>query len=502
MNRQRGFSVRLVVALLFLAGSLLAAEGTDLSEGRPSVRWRGFNLLGLFIKGASPGFYKEESFQMIHDWGFNFVRLPTDYRFWIKDRDWEQIDEEKVKAIDQAIAWGRQHNIHVQFAFHRAPGYTVARPPEAKNLFKDDDALRVCAKHWAFFAKRYKGIPSSALSFNLFNEPGNISEADYERVATALVAAIRQEDPSRFIIADGIGWGRRPAQSLFKLGIGQATRGYTPMSVTHYMASWVGTPREPPIWPPVPMAVSPLYGAGKKPWNVPLVLEDVPAGTLDVSPGSVSGRVTLRIEADGEMVSDLVLNPGEGPGWTNVVFRKEWNITQAKYTGSYTVKLQRPVKRLTLSIAEGDWAGLRKLVLSTSDGQRSELLFANEWGKTNAVFRFLGFKPSQGFQTSDGIRSGKEELTRTTITPWQPAFDAGIFVMAGEFGVYHCTPHEITLALMEDYLSIWKDHNIGWALWNFDGSFGILDSGREDVHYEDFNGHKLDRKMLELLQKY
>ena len=32
--------------------------------------------------------------------------------------------------------------------------------------------------------------------------------------------------------------------------------------------------------------------------------------------------------------------------------------------------------------------------------------------------------------------------------------------------------------------------------------FGFLDSGREDVKYEDFKGHKLDRKMLELLLEF
>jgi endoglucanase len=46
------------------------------------------------------------------------------------------------------------------------------------------------------------------------------------------------------------------------------------------------------------------------------------------------------------------------------------------------------------------------------------------------------------------------------------------------------------------------DSNLGWALWNFRGSFGILDSDRKDVQYEDFHGHKLDRQMLTLLQKY
>jgi hypothetical protein len=39
-------------------------------------------------------------------------------------------------------------------------------------------------------------------------------------------------------------------------------------------------------------------------------------------------------------------------------------------------------------------------------------------------------------------------------------------------------------------------------MWNFRGSFGILDSGRQDVQYEEFRGHKLDRKLLELLLRY
>jgi len=39
-------------------------------------------------------------------------------------------------------------------------------------------------------------------------------------------------------------------------------------------------------------------------------------------------------------------------------------------------------------------------------------------------------------------------------------------------------------------------------MWNFRGGFGILDSERADVQYEDFKGHKLDRKMLELIKEF
>jgi endoglucanase len=55
---------------------------------------------------------------------------------------------------------------------------------------------------------------------------------------------------------------------------------------------------------------------------------------------------------------------------------------------------------------------------------------------------------------------------------------------------------------MDDSLIKYREAGIGWALWNFRGPFGILDSERKDVQYEDFHGHKLDRKMLELLEKY
>jgi endoglucanase len=38
-------------------------------------------------------------------------------------------------------------------------------------------------------------------------------------------------------------------------------------------------------------------------------------------------------------------------------------------------------------------------------------------------------------------------------------------------------------------------------LWNLRGDFGPLDSGRAGVAYEDYQGHPLDRQMLELLRQ-
>jgi endoglucanase len=86
--------------------------------------------------------------------------------------------------------------------------------------------------------------------------------------------------------------------------------------------------------------------------------------------------------------------------------------------------------------------------------------------------------------------------------PWVELAKSGVGVHCGEMGAYSKTPHGVVLAWMREVLEILTTSNIGYALWNFRGAFGVVDSGRADVAYEDFHGHKLDRKMLELLREF
>ena len=51
-------------------------------------------------------------------------------------------------------------------------------------------------------------------------------------------------------------------------------------------------------------------------------------------------------------------------------------------------------------------------------------------------------------------------------------------------------------------VDILTKNNIGYALWNFRGDFGILDSGREDINYTDWYGHKLDSKLAGIAEKH
>lgn len=348
-----------------------AISSTPASGWFPAERWCGFNLLGMFIwwdpsspppkreSGAILGTFPEEPFRWMHDWGFNFARLPLDYRYWTHGGDWNNFDDDALAPIDQALEWGRKYGIHIQLNFHRAPGYCINPPREPKDLFRDDEARRVAACHWAHFARRYRGVPNERLSFDLLNEPSDHTQAEYDATHKALISAIRSEDPDRFIIANGGSCGRTPHPALYGLpGVGQAMRGYDPQpNLSHWHAAWSPADWDsmpPPSWPPDPS------------------------------------------------------NPASGTEW----------------------------------------------------------------------------------------------LQKNVFDMWEEPRAHGVFRMANEFGCYNRTPHNVVLAWMEDMLRLWKERDIGWAMWNLVGTFGILDSLRADVEYRDFHGHKLDQKMLDLLLKY
>lgn len=86
--------------------------------------------------------------------------------------------------------------------------------------------------------------------------------------------------------------------------------------------------------------------------------------------------------------------------------------------------------------------------------------------------------------------------------PWIDLVNKGVGVHCGECGCWKKTPHSVFLAWFEDVLDILTKNNIGFALWEFSGDFGLLNSGRTDIEYEDWFGQKLDRKLLNLLMKY
>jgi len=506
---KRWYQIRgMAFGLFFLivsCATLCGEEGGWLPASPEKLpRWRGFNLLNKFmLQGNRP--FEEKDFRIIHELGFNFVRLPMDYRIWILNGDWTKLNENELKEIDQAVAWGAKYHVHVCLNFHRAPGYTVAQPPEKKSLWTDPEAQRVCAMHWAAFAKRYKGIPNECLSFDLLNEPAKIDPKVYANVVSLLADAIRREDPNRLIIADGLMWGNVPCPELIPLHVAQATRGYNPMWLTHYQASWIkGSDSFPePRWP-VMQASAFFYGPGKKEFRTPLVLEgNFPTGMkLTIQEGTVSDSSLLRVMADGEKIFEkkYVCGPESKEG-EKVVYKPEYKIYQNEFQKNLAIILEHPAKRIEIENTEGDWMTIRNLSVQISPASPAySFMLIPDWGTRQGTCVYDGTNPGEPW--SGQTQVGRDWLMHDKIPAWKTLEAKGVGVMVGEWGCYNKTPYPVTLQWMEDNLKNFKELGWGWALWNLYGSFGIIDSDRPGAVYEDFEGHKLDRKMLELLQKY
>jgi endoglucanase len=238
------------------ANALAAAQPV----AQPRIpRRRGFNLPELAGGRRGPT-YRESDFEWMAGWGFEFARLPLSYWVWSDRADWMKIDETALAPVDQALEFGRQHGIHINLCLHRIPGYCVnGRELEPYLLFDSprdsmEKALAAAIHHWRFLAERYRGIPSTRLSFDLLNEPPWMSDQSrYVEIVRALVAAIREKSPDRLIVADGADLGQTPVPGIVDLGLVQSTRGYLPKAVSHYTATWV-PPNEfeatgKPTWP-------------------------------------------------------------------------------------------------------------------------------------------------------------------------------------------------------------------------------------------------------------
>lgn len=499
MNRRKFLKIGSAAGLSAAMGggtAIALPAGLPDADARKLPRWRGFNLLEKFTVGGNAP-YRETDFAWMAEWGFNFARLPLDYRCWAPTPD-AAFDEQALLEIDQAIGWGTKYGIHISLNFHRGPGYCVNPPRETGDLWTEPAMQDLFARHWAVFAKRYQGIPSRQLSFNLINEPHTVEDAVYAAAMKPAIEGIHGADSRRLIIADGLSWGTVPSRDLIPFGVAQSTRGYAPFELTHYMAPWVSHPGESPVpvWP-IPAGMnSYLFGNSKPDLQSPLLLQvQCPRKTeFRIRVDRVSVEAELVVKADGILVFQHLFKPGPGEGEWEKSEANEWGGYNGDYGRDYSAEIPAGTREIEIGVAQGDWLKFSGIQL----GELSVRPTNHEWGEKQEGFILSsgGLKPAG----ADRFSCSRNILQQKLVAPWMQLAAEGVGVHVGEWGVFNLTPHAVALAWMQDCLENWRGAGFGWALWNFRGSFGILDSGRKDVKYENFKGHQLDRQMLDLLR--
>lgn len=69
----------------------------------------------------------EKALDFLAEFGFNFIRIPLDYRFWTRGVDYLHPDESIFRIIDRYLEACMSRGIHLSLNLHRAPGYCTNR---------------------------------------------------------------------------------------------------------------------------------------------------------------------------------------------------------------------------------------------------------------------------------------------------------------------------------------------------------------------------------------
>jgi hypothetical protein len=216
----------------------------------------------------------------------------------------------------------------------------------------------------------------------------------------------------------------------------------------------------------------------------------------------VSALSRLVVKAGTTTVTNKLFTPGPGTGeWKEVIYQPQWGIYQNLYDRDYTMTVPAGAPWVTLDNTEGDWMTFAEIGLTPATGAEAVITAGNrDWGVRQSIT--VTWRPEANPPVSYSAAQDAVWLWRHTLQPWLELRARGVGVMVGEWGCHSATPHAVTLAWMRDMLNNFENAGLGWALWNLEGSFGPVNSGRSDVTYQTYEGRRLDRAMFDLLREY
>jgi endoglucanase len=157
-----------------------------------------------------------EDIHYLKSLGFNHLRVPFNFKFFLVEDHPEIFLEEGFKRLDDVVQWCEAESLYVILDLHAAPGGQTGDNIDDSWgypwLLTDGAAQQTAIRLWQKIADRYRDR-TIVLGYDLLNEPIAHYFADKERLNAALeplykriVHAIREVDPHHIIFLGGAQW--------------------------------------------------------------------------------------------------------------------------------------------------------------------------------------------------------------------------------------------------------------------------------------------------------
>ena len=179
--------------------SRLQTKGNRIVNGTAEI----VRLKGLMIPDparlAGERRYTRTLFETVAATGANVIRIPVHPQFWARDPDYLR------HYLDPAVRWAGELGMYVILDWHSIGNEATGYAPQVPELFCHTDAMTT--NFWEHVAFHFKDEPQ--VIFEIFNEPQNISAADWRSCANRLVRVIRAQRARQLIIVGGLEYGRK-----------------------------------------------------------------------------------------------------------------------------------------------------------------------------------------------------------------------------------------------------------------------------------------------------
>ena len=326
------------------------------------------------------------------------------------------------------------------------------------SIAANDAEWAMAQDYWTMLARRYAGIPSRYLTFDLSNEiqPGEEDDFSYaEGKLSELVSSIRMADAQRVLLHafpgnPNVDW----VETVASLGVGIGCHPYYPqyIATTGFEYSQEN-PHAIPTWP------QPWFPMGMvQDGAVPLVIQgDLSDAELSLHVWDGMEGTEISIRADGAPVETVVLSGG---------IPMEDGTFQY-FEQLHTVTLPQGTSVVQIQVSEGGYAKIDTILVSGAMGEVVMVPHDNADYPDRSEPLPLIVRDNGTYTNSEGRMIDGTEIYRVDVQPYQDiAAQYGVGFMVSEFGIFGANvnwANDVVVAYHDTVLQMLTEQNIGWC---------------------------------------